>query len=190
METSSSDRRGNRLLQPEMVVAIAAVLIGVCALVISVTEVRIMREGQHAAVWPRLMLAPSYSQGSSIRIQVLNPGIGPAVIRSVTATVDGQPQRSWTHALNSLIEEERSWSITMSYLRGRVVSAGETITTVELIDGTLADRVQKELDRLQLEVCYCSVFERCWTTSINSRPEESPRELPECPSAQPNPFQG
>lgn len=69
-----------------MIVALSAVLIGICALVVSVVQVRIMREEQHASVWPRLVLAQSYSQGRRFGVVVSNPGIGPAVVKSVTAT--------------------------------------------------------------------------------------------------------
>lgn len=172
-----------------MIVALAAVLIGLCALGVSLVQVRIMRQEQHAAVWPRLMLAQTYAQGSRVGIVVANPGIGPAVIRSVSATVDGVPRTSWTAVLDALVGEDRAWSLRSAHIQGRVVPAGESFLTVEVADSTVADRVQQQLDRLALDVCYCSVYERCWITRLRDE-GAAPREVSTCPAPQGDPFRG
>lgn len=178
-----------RLAEPDMVVALSAVLIGLCALGISLVQVRIMREEQHASVWPRLVVSQSYSQGSRLGILVGNPGIGPAVIRSVAATVDGEPQPDWVSLLNTLAGEDRPWSLSASFIRGRVVPAGAMITTIQVNDSGLADHIQAELDRVGLEVCYCSVYDRCWITRLHDA-GDAPQEVAACPAPQPEPFEG
>lgn len=64
----------SRLVEAEMIVALAAVLIGVCALGVSPVQVRIMRAEQHASVRPLLLVSQSYSQGSRPGIVLIRPG--------------------------------------------------------------------------------------------------------------------
>ena len=162
-----------------MIVALSAVLIGVCALGVSLVQVRIMRAEQHATVWPRLVVAGSYSEGSRIAVLVANPGIGPAVIRSVSATVDGEPAGSWTEIFDRLVGEDRAWRTSAAFIRGRVIPAGDVVRTVEIVDSVYADRIQREIHRVELEVCYCSVYDRCWIASLQSAGED-PHEVPAC----------
>ena len=52
-------------IEPEMLVGLSAVLIGVCALGVSLYETSLMREEQRAAVMPILELGRSYNVSSS-----------------------------------------------------------------------------------------------------------------------------
>lgn len=174
-----------------MIVALSAVLIGLCALAVSLVQVQIMRDQQHASVWPRLIVTRSYVQGKSVGIVAANPGIGPAVIRTVEAKVDGRPVTSWTGALNALVGEKRGWSVQISSINGRIIPAGEVVTALQLTDPALADRVAGEMGRLSVRVCFCSVYDRCWTIreAFGDFPPE-PQEVRSCPAPGEHPFRG
>jgi hypothetical protein len=180
----------SRITDPEMLVALSAVLIGVCALVVSVVQVRIMREEQHASVWPRVGVAQSYIQGKSLSVVVVNPGIGPAIIKSVSVSVDGQPRTSWSEVLNALVREDRSWNVGRSTISNRIIPAGEAVETVELFDSEAANQVYAELNRLNVEICYCSVYDRCWTVAadFSDGDPRSPQEVAACPVLQAGKF--
>ncbi len=148
-----------------MIAALAAVAIGVAAIVVAVIQVRIMREEQHASVWPRLVIGSGYTPGKNIVFVVHNAGIGPALVKSVTASVDGRPVRDWSEAFQSLIGE-RGWSGSMSSVqRGLILSAGQEVTAFRLVNAPFIDRLFKEMHRLRFDVCYCSVYDRCWVLS-------------------------
>jgi hypothetical protein len=183
MTADGAERGGwKALVEPEMIVALSAVLIGVCALVVSVVQVRIMRQEQHATVWPQLFVSTNYSQAASIGILIANAGIGPAMVRSFTAEVDGEEQSSWPGVLNAITGEDRGWNLAMSFVNGRTIPAGEAITTVFAADAALADRIAQAVSdgRLDLSVCYCSVYERCWMTRLQGDVRD-PEPVRACP---------
>ncbi len=77
---------GKHRVEPEMLVGISAIVIGVCALGVSLYETHLMREEQRSSVLPILELARSYyvdgrSDSTSewrLELYVENVGIGPA----------------------------------------------------------------------------------------------------------------
>ncbi len=151
----------SRLLEPEMLVALAAVVVGVCALVVSVVQARVMQEQQHASVWPSLVVSRSHNEGG-LRVLVTNPGLGPAVVRDVSASVDGVPVATWAAVLRGLVPERLPFGATTSTVSGRVVAPGEEVEALSVPDPDVADAVSGEFHRVEFEVCYCSVYERCW----------------------------
>ena len=144
-----------------MVVALAAVLVGVCALVVSVVQARVMQEQQHASVWPSLVVTRSHNE-SGLRVLVTNPGLGPAVIRDVRASVDAAPAATWADILRALAPEQLPFGAATSTVSGRVVAPGEAVEALSIPDPDVAATVAGELHRVEFEVCYCSVYERCW----------------------------
>lgn len=108
----SHESRWRKLLEPDMLVALSATVLGVSALAVSVVQVRIMRQEQHASVWPRLQIGRAYSEGRNFAIVVGNPGIGPAVIMDVGVEVDGRPVTSWTEAINALVPDRPPEDVT------------------------------------------------------------------------------
>ena len=85
-----------RRVNPEMLVGVSAVVIGVCALGVSLYETNLMREEQRAAVIPLVELSRSYyvdhdrAEGERVRLDlnIANVGIGPARISDFQVRVD------------------------------------------------------------------------------------------------------
>lgn len=160
----------------EMLVGVSAVVIGVCALGVSLYETSLMREEQRAAVMPLLELSRSYnlqsdgSPGSEPRLwfQAQNVGIGPARVVDFRVTVDGAPYRTWDEALRELIEHDSPISYGQSTINGRTIPPDRLVTMMELNDIALAENILAEFDRLDFEACFCSIFDECWTTSYSA----------------------
>ncbi len=71
----------------EIIIAIAATIVSICAMVTTVYQTYILRQQQHAAVWPRLQLSNAYwvtSDTAFYQFYIENNGIGPAIIREVS----------------------------------------------------------------------------------------------------------
>ncbi len=81
--------------------AVIATLVGVSALFVSSYTAHVQREQVRAAVWP--ILQYDTSNGPMIRLTLDNKGVGPAIIRHVSVTVDGQPVPNWYEALQKLL---------------------------------------------------------------------------------------
>ena len=157
----------------EMLVSISAVVIGICALSVSLYEVRLMRAEQRAAVVPLLEIGHSYFASSAelpgddwqLSLHAENVGLGPARVMDFRVTVDGVPQLSWRSTMQSLIGRDEPVAIALSTINGRIIPADRSVQMFHLRDSQLATEVFAELDRLQIEACFCSVFDDCWVKS-------------------------
>jgi uncharacterized protein (DUF433 family) len=160
-------------VHPEMLVGVSAVIIGICALGVSLYETSLMREEQRAAVIPLLELSRSYNlqtdessaEKSRLWLQAENVGIGPARVENFQVTVDGKPQPTWDAAMRELIGHDSPISYGQSTINGRTIPPDRLVTMMDLNDSELTKRILDEFDRLDFEACYCSIFDECWTTS-------------------------
>jgi len=165
-----------RRIHPEMLVGVSAVLIGVCALGVSLYETSLMREEQRAAVIPLLELSRSYNfgQGDSddrgirLYLQAENVGIGPARVLDFRVTVDGAPKQSWQAAMQALLGRDASISYEQSTINGRTIPPERSVTMFDLNDTDLVPEIIAEFDRFDFEACFCSVFDECWTSSYST----------------------
>jgi len=172
--TEESPRK--KAIQPEMMVAVSAVFIGVCALAVSLYETQLRREEQRSAVLPLLELGRSHytkpDDGDKanwrLSLHAENVGIGPARIENFIVTVDGKPYKTWRSALRALLGSGVSISYGQSTINGRTVPPERTITMFNLSNTELAGSIVAEFERLDFEACFCSVFDECWTTSYST----------------------
>lgn len=145
------------------VTAAAAVIIGVCALGVSVYEARLMHVQQRASVLPILEVSSLYDR-ESYSVAVVNKGIGPAVIRDVKVAVDGEAVGDWVELYRTLVGSD-----TPSLLRGRttgnVLRPDEEVIAVRF-EGEHARQVWRQAERASLTACYCSVVDQCWRYTL------------------------
>ena len=166
--TNEKSPRGK--IHPEMLVGISAVVIGLCALGVSMYETSLMREEQRAAVMPILELGRSFnvsaSDPSKNRFALLaqNVGIGPARVLDFKVMVDGKPQLTWGATMRALTEADQRISHSMSVINGRTIPPDKTVRIFELKDMNFLEEILEENERLEFEACYCSIFNECWTT--------------------------
>jgi hypothetical protein len=78
-------------VDPSTVVAICATVIAVASLGVSVYEARAARRHNGISVRPLLELHSSFHPGRTAGLQLVNAGLGPAVIIASTLRLDGQP---------------------------------------------------------------------------------------------------
>ncbi len=166
----------SRRIHPEMLVGISAVVIGVCALGVSLYETKLMREEQRAAVIPLMELARSYSAGSSasgektwkLAVHAENVGIGPARVMDFRVTVDGTPHKTWKSAMEAMLGDDRSVTYVQSTINGRTIPPDRSVTMFNLSKTELAADLIGEFERLDFTACFCSVFDECWTTGYRT----------------------
>ena len=174
----------SRLLRPEMLVAFSAIIISLSALAVSLYETSLIRQQQHASVWPHVMVGPSI-QSERFMFLVSNTGIGPARIKDVEVTVDDEPVRNWVSMLEVITDDSGPFNFSMSMINGRVLSAGESYEIFWMVDGSEGDdenfvrQLSDDWERIDITVCYCSVYDDCWTVQMS---ENNPQatEIDEC----------
>ena len=182
------ESRPEQGIRSEMLVGISAVVIGVCALGVSLYEASLMREEQRAAVIPILELARSYTASANdptnnrLWIIAQNVGIGPARVMDFTVTVDGEPHPTWDTAMRALTGRDERISYSQSTINGRTIPPDRTIRMFELADVDLIFEILGNYERLEYTACYCSIFDECWTTSDSTFGVAEP--VQNCPSSE------
>lgn len=161
-------------VQPEMLVGISAIVIGICALAVSLYEASLMRSETRASVIPILELSRSYftddleEQDWRLQFQAENVGIGPARIMDFRVSVDGDPKATWNEAMQALLRRDDGVTYGQSTINGRTIPAERVVTMFDLKDTQLSHDIIREFDRLDFEACFCSIFGECWQTSYSS----------------------
>jgi hypothetical protein len=162
------------------VVALIAIVLSLCALLVSVLEVSAIRSEQRVGVWPYLDISSSYNE-EGFRIVATNKGIGPARVRASSMVLDEQPQEDLDTMIKTILGPERAFSYDVyksSNPAGGVMSPDEsnTLFAVPWTDAT-RDLVEALTGRFSIELCYCSVYDDCWLARLN---EGEPEEVSQC----------
>ena len=169
-------------IHPEMLVGVSAVIIGLCALAVSLYETSLMRSEQRAAVVPILELGRSYNYSvtdpSRNRLSFIaeNVGIGPARVIDFRVTIDAEFHTTWDDAIRTLAGAEDRISYSMSTINGRTIPPDRRIEMFNLSDLEYLDAILEDFERVDFMACYCSVFDECWTTKMTTFGASEPVE--------------
>ena len=183
---------------PQVIVALSALLLSLCGLFVAVYEASLMRQSERASVWPYVQVSPSRSP-ERIAIWAQNTGVGPARIQKAALLHQDEILRSWSALVGELAPGDPIDSYR-SMLSGRVLPAEserETIFMLQRSDDVNREQLVDDIwtaiveGQLDVSVCYCSVYDECWVTSLQEgiRPEEDPdlqvvdNEVDDCDSA-------
>ncbi len=158
----------HKLSFPELAVALSAILVSLCALGVSLYQASIMRDQQRAAVWPYIEILPSNnSEGSSLFL--FNKGSGPAKIQTVVVSLDGTVWKSWESLLEAVRGDE-SIRYSFSTMHGRVLASNDELAAISM-SAQDAAIIGPHLRNINISICYCSVYDDCWSTEIGESPE-------------------
>ena len=165
-----------------MITALAAGVVSLSALSVSIYEAYLMREQQAASVLPIIDFWAAYSTDHSYSLNLANKGLGPAFIKHITVSVDGNPAQTWGQAVKTLTD--RWVALSESALIGSVLAPGEAGQMLAVKDGDSGTLIWSNAERVELAVCYCSVFSNCWTTTVTDLNVGKPitAETKMCPS--------
>jgi hypothetical protein len=172
---------GRRGIQPEMLVGIGALLVSVCALGVGVYEASLERHHARAEVWPHVEISLTVSTNEGFRIDVLNNGLGPAVIKAVDISLDGVPASGWPQIFDRVLGR-RPDSYFVSTLSNRVLRAGDQITMLNVPARMLPPDLTARLPHIGTAICYASVFDEHWQLATPKFMGDSTwREVSACP---------
>lgn len=146
---------------PEMIVALSALFIGLVTAFTSIYSAYVDREYARASVWPRLEISRSFNT-NLFNYQVSNNGTGPALIKYAKIQYKSKNIKVWK-------EIESFNNIRQSHIGNRTLSAQNSITPV-LYKGKGAKELVKADDSISIELCYCSIYDECWVIERNNRP--------------------
>jgi hypothetical protein len=174
----------------DMTVAFSALFVSVVSLGVAIVHGRTMEKMADANArlvsansWPFL----SYGAGTTtingvpaINMHVGNAGVGPAKIESAELIWKGVAYRTDLDFLEACCDlDPASATFDSDLLPNEVLRAGQSIEFLGLAQSAYPaafaalQRAMRSRD-LQLQVCYCSIFDECWKsdlTTLSLKPE-------------------
>jgi hypothetical protein len=179
----------------DLVIAMCALLISTLAAGASWWQARIvqnqtliLQEQLGAQVWPYVSLSENIS-GDRAELSTTNDGLGPAVLRSATALVDGVPRSNFIEILHAILGPNlvarkphgQRMSIDIgSASPGTVLRPDRSTLDFVLISKRFAPPfIQGAATRLRFRICYCAIVPgRCWLS--DSQSNRDPQSVPAC----------
>lgn len=179
-----------RISVAQTILAVIGFMVGVVALYAAMNEADSVRKQQQASVWPHIRIRDmNIGVVGQERFDVIvgNRGIGPAVVKYVSAVIDGEEKLSWYDIVKPLVGERR-FGMSHESITGAVIAPNEDITIVSVeaqysspeVVTAFRDLVRSE--RANLFICYCSVFDEC--RRVDAKANETV-EVDQCPAPHP-----
>lgn len=155
--------------------AVVASLIGLFALMVGAYTAYLQRQQLRAQVWPHLVLA-RYDEEA--KLVARNTGTGPARIKGMRLTIDGQVVRRWSDLYARAGHGDRL-QVSKSTINLQVIPAGESWPFLFLPAGDVGRQAFQELfygrkHKVGFLVCYCSVLDECWVERMGEREPGAP----------------
>ncbi|WP_286261179.1 hypothetical protein [Thalassotalea atypica] len=147
---------------PEMIVALSALLIGLVTAFTSIYSAYVDREYARSSVWPRLEIFRSVS-GDSFSYGVSNNGTGPALVQYAKIYDGSKYIKMWA-------DIELFRNIRQSHIGNRTLPHQNTITPVVYKGENVEELVSLD-NSIRIELCYCSIYEECWIIDRANQPK-------------------
>ncbi len=191
-EVVSKVERGVRL---DLGIAVCALLISTLAASASWWQARVLQAQTQvlqqqlgAQVWPYVSVTEG-TNNNTMRVTLSNDGLGPAILHSFTATVDGVQQSSYIGILHAMLGphliarsphgDRFAFSID-SASPGGVVRPGDNSLGFSLTSKRFAPQFLASYRRLNFRACYCAIIPgKCWL--FDSARTGEPQALQSCP---------
>jgi len=169
-EMTRAERIFVRISVVQTILAVTGFMVGVIALFAALNEADAVRKQQMASVWPHVTIRDvNYGPSGESRSEFIvgNRGIGPARIVSAEVTVDGRPIQTWRDVVAPLADG-KEFSLNTYRISGSVLAPEEDLIAfgidADYASAELVKAVQEfaRTGRINIVICYCSVFDDCW----------------------------
>jgi hypothetical protein len=194
VHTPHAHRTGHHWI--DMTVAVAAVFISVVSLAVAILHGRTMERMAEANArlvaansWPFLQYGPGTvtTDGvSRVIMKVSNTGVGPAKIESAELMWKGVAYRGNREFLEACcgFDPAKGTPFDSDLVPGAVLRAGTESRFLQFSKpadpAVFAALQQAILSRdLQLNICYCSIFDECWQSDLTTL-SLKPRHVEAC----------
>ena len=138
-------------------------------------QTQLMQVQSRASVWPSISIGENDTHTPTEDMfawRVDNNGVGPAKIESVEVSLDDKPYRNWK-TVAAVLAPDRPFHAAQSSINGLVLPPSlnreTTVEMVKLTERELALAFHNAQSRFKIHICYCSVYDDCWSTNINDR---------------------
>ena len=170
----------------DLAIALSAIAISVISLFVAIEHGHVERQLVAANSWPFLQgnFSNGNSQGQpSISLFVNNAGVGPAKLETMELFFRGQPvatsQDLFAKCCGVASSQTLHWTTGQ---QSGVLRPGDTFNLIifpkTLENQAVWERLNSSLDAVTYRACYCSVFDECWISDLQTL---KPTPMKECP---------
>jgi hypothetical protein len=149
---------------PDMFIAVAALIVSFTAVAVGIYEAALQRKHDRAEVWPHLEIA-TYAKPSGAVVYLDNTGIGPGIVKEIVVTVDGKPVQNWSAVFEALTGRDPGQFSTSTVLN-HGMRPGDRIALADVPKAALPDNLWDAIKRVEVTICYASVFDEYWTVHL------------------------
>ena len=157
----------------DRVTAVASLIVAALALGVSVWQGRVTRNHNRLSIKPQVQISRDLSAGATLKgLLVANNGVGPATVHGSLLNFNGNDlgpilRPTW-HQIDSDSDTKPLGKLNIGlFPNGTYLSAGGRYRLL-----TLTEKNKDKLDAfrelsnlLELRICYCSVYDECWTAT-------------------------
>jgi hypothetical protein len=93
-----------------------------------------------------------------------NKGTGPAIIKNAKVSIGPKFIKEWS-------EIKEFSSIIQSHIHSITIPSGQTVTPL-LYSGELVSEILELDKQLSIELCYCSIYQECWTVNRSDETQQ------------------
>lgn len=159
----------------DRITAISSVIIALCSFILTTYEIHETRKHYHLSVRPTAMIS-WYNRSDGAGWEFQTGGIGPLELHSFKVEIDNKEVNSW-HELVSVLKlpEPGQFYFLIPYPRV-LYSPNSRSPIFWVISKPNTDILLQEYLRVNIEICYCSLYEDCWKYSF----KEGTRQVGKC----------
>ena len=151
-----------------MWIALGALVVAVCSLVVSLYEFRAARTQQRINAQPRLTYTYFYDE-SGAGWKILNSGLGASRLRGFRMFVDGKPVNDFVDVGKDLgLPQPVPFRFTNPMVGERWAAGHENIL-YWVGPGPAASVLREQWTRVNIQACYCSLYGDCWLFSSDGK---------------------
>lgn len=167
------------MLKPEhteRILSITALLTAVVAVLLGVIESQRSHEHRKLSVEPHVLIGNAFHADGMYQLLLQNNGLGPARVGTIEVHVDGKRMTNWESVVNAVTETEAKSIAHSTLVTDLMIPAGEAIYPMQIVDKTIGDQFfqNRSKHRIEIELCYCSVYRDCWVSRYHDLPLREP----------------
>ena len=172
---STSSKKGLNITPPKTTfwLSLAAFLVSLASLVVSVRQTDLAAEQKEASVWPYLEFGTA-TTNKEFSFTIQNKGIGPALIKKIEIQRQGKIYRDFFHLMADM-NDSTYFRHSYASLSNLVLSPQESRDLIHIQDSVAVKGLfEKFVQDLSYKVAYSSVYGKLWllkqdtTIEINS----------------------
>ena len=143
------------------------VVVGACALPLTVYGGCEDRRFKRLSVRPEIDLTVLFEKDWNGWV-MRNSGLGPARVRWFRVTMDEKPVKDWVTLKTALPLPRGQFTFTNPY-PDTILRQGERVALFGFPgDYPAVDKLRRSAGRVEMSICYCSLYEDCWRATSAS----------------------